>query len=187
MERSVEETRAVCETRRSPRGTRGRRPEGVRERRGATRRVAVDDASMVARVSDSRVEEVRGAWRRRRVFTDAQKRAAGERVLKMGRASFSRRRGARIGRAYLVAGGRKRGESRRGTGRGDARGRSGHGLAQRDGQLLALSEHLGGDAHLRTARPRTRSRGPRETETRVEPTGNARAADAVARRRCEGA
>ena len=121
------------------------------------------------------------------MFTDAQKRAAGERVLKMGRASFSRRRGARIGRAYLVAGGRKRGESRRGTGRGDARGRSGHGLAQRDGQLLALSEHLGGDAHLRTARPRTRSRGPRETETRVEPTGNARAAGAVARRRCEGA
>ena len=91
----------------------------------------------------------------------------------MARAPSSRRGGARIGRTYLVAGGRVRGGSRRGAGRGDTRGRRGHGLAQRDGQLLALREHLGGDAHLRTARPRRRSRGPSETETRVEPTENA--------------
>ena len=107
------------------------------------------------------------------MFTGAQERAACDRVLKMARAPSSRRGGARIGRTYLVAGGRVRGGSRRGAGRGDTRGRRGHGLAQRDGQLLALREHLGGDAHLRTARPRRRSRGPRETETRVEPTENA--------------
>ena len=133
--------------------------------RGATWRVVVVDASTDARV--------RGAPRGGGVFTGAQERAACDRVLKMARAPSSRRGGARIGRTYLVAGGRVRGGSRRGAGRGDTRGRRGHGLAQRDGQLLALREHLGGDAHLRTARPRRRSRGPRETETRVEPTENA--------------
>ena len=133
--------------------------------RGATWRVVVVDASTDARV--------RGAPRGGGVFTGAQERAACDRVLKMARAPSSRRGGARIGRTYLVARGRVRGGSRRGAGRGDTRGRRGHGLAQRDGQLLALREHLGGDAHLRTARPRRRSRGPRETETRVEPTENA--------------